>query len=146
MATILAHIRVKHGCEADFELIIRTLFTSSHASDKGLRRYEYWRAQETGLYYCLLAFDDFLAFMAHQSSAHHETATPALMAVITDLRLEWLDPVQGASPLPMTATQQVPDAASDLVKRYAEMMPVSIADWWLPLRATDKAAASRQFS
>lgn len=111
------------------------LFASSHASEKALRRYEYWRAQEPGKYYCLLAFDDFLGFMAHQASEHHEAAVPALMGTIADMRLEWIDPVTGAAPLPPTLPQAVPNGASDLIKRYAAMMPVAVADWWLALRS-----------
>ena len=140
MATILAHIRIKQGSEAQFETTVRELFSISHGSEKALKRYEYWRGQEPGTYYCLLAFDDFLGFMAHQSSAHHEAAVPALMAAIDDMRLEWVDPVQGASPLPATAPQVVPDSASDLIKRYAEMIPVSVAAWWSTLRGEPGAS------
>jgi len=134
MATILARIKIKQGCEATFETAVRDLFALSHGSEKALRRYEYWRAQDPGTYYCLLAFDDFLGFMAHQSSEHHEAAVPVLMAAIADMQLEWVDPVQSASPLPATVPQEIPEAASDLVKRYAQMMPVSMAAWWRTLR------------
>lgn len=134
MATILAHIRVKTGSEPDFERTVRELFEHSHGSEPGLRRYEYWRGQEPGHYYCLLAFDDYAGFLTHQSSPHHEAATPQLMTQIASLRLEWLDPVQGASPLPSTAPQSLPADATELVRRYAEMIPVEMAGWWQPLR------------
>lgn len=111
------------------------MFTASHSTEKALRRYEYWRAQDPGEYYCLLAFDDFLGFMTHQSSPHHEAAAAPLMNQIAELRLEWVDPVPGASPLPPTGTQELPADADALVRRYAEMMPVEIADWWRPLRS-----------
>lgn len=130
MASILAHIRVKPGSEASFEATIRPLFAESHVVEKALRRYEYWRAQEPGLYYCLLAFDDFLGFLRHQSSAHHEAAAPALMEMISDLRLEWLDPVTGACALPQTVSLAVPDDASTLIKQYAGMFPIRVAAWW----------------
>ncbi len=134
MATILAHIRIKPGCEAEFEQTARAMFESSHGREKALQRYEYWRSQTQGEYYCLLAFDDFIGFMAHQSSPHHEAAAEPLMAMIADLKLEWLDPVRGASPLPATQPQSLPADADALVRRYAEMMPVVMADWWAPLR------------
>ena len=134
MATILAHLQVKPGAEASFEQTISGLFEMSHASEPALRRYEYWRAQAPGHYYCLLAFDDFMGFMAHQCSAYHEAAVEPLMGQIEQMRLEWVDPVQGAAPLPTTRAQRVPESATELVKKYAEMMPVSEADWWLPLR------------
>lgn len=135
MATIIAHIRVKAGREAEFEQTARAMFAASHGNEAALKRYEYWRCQNPGEYYCLLAFDDFLGFMAHQSSPYHEAAAAPLMEVIADLRLEWIDPVQGASPLPATNPQDVPADADQLVRRYAEMMPVVMADWWTPLHA-----------
>lgn len=134
MATILAHLHLKPGAQASFEQTIRSLFEVSHRSEPALRRYEYWRAQEPGHYYCLLSFDDFMGFMTHQSSSYHEAAVEPLMGQIAQMRLEWVDPVQGAAPLPMTRAQGVPGSATELVRKYAEMMPVCEADWWLPLR------------
>ena len=134
MATILAHISLKPGCAARFEETARAMFAASHGKEAALKRYEYWRAQEPDHYYCLLAFDDFMGFMAHQTSPHHEAAAAPLMDVIADLKLEWLDPVEGASPLPATNAQQIPDTASDLLKSYAEMFPVNMAPWWAKLR------------
>jgi len=136
MATILAHIRAKPGSETDFEQIAQAMFRSSHGNEPGLLRYEYWRSKTPGEYYCLLAFSDFMAFMKHQASPHHELAAKPLMDVIADLQLEWIDPVPGASPLPPTRPQLVPADADALIRRYAEMMPVVMADWWAPLRAT----------
>lgn len=134
MATILAHIRVKPDNEASFEQTIRRLYAASHGSEPGLRRYEYWRSQEAGLYYCLLSFDDFRAFLSHQCSDHHEAAVAPLMAQIGAMKLEWVDPVQGAAPLPLTRAQPVDASAGELVRKYAQMCPVQEADWWLPLR------------
>ena len=136
MATIIAHIRVKPGSEGEFEQIARAMFASSHGNEPALKRYEYWRGQSRSEYYCLLAFDDFMGFMTHQSSAHHEAAAAPLMDLISDLRLEWVDPVRGASPLPATQPQALRPDADEVVQRYAEMMPVEMADWWAPLRAS----------
>ena len=136
MAAILAHIRIKPGSEVEFEQTAQAMFRSSHCKEPNLLRYEYWRSKTPGEYYCLLAFNDFTGLMEHQSSTHHEAAAKPLMDVIADLRLEWIDPVQGASPLPPTRPQAVPADADALVRRYAEMMPVEMADWWTPLRAT----------
>lgn len=134
MATILAHLRVKPGLEAPFEQTIRRLYAASHAREPGLRRYEYWRSQEAGLYYCLLSFNDFAAFLSHQCSEHHEAAVAPLMAQLDAMKLEWVDPVQEAAPLPVTRPQPIDASASELVRKYAEMCPVQEADWWLPLR------------
>ena len=68
--------------EEQFEAIARSLYATSHETEKGLRRYEYWRGEEEGLYYTQLSFDDFLSFIAHQTSEHHETASPQIGAVV----------------------------------------------------------------
>lgn len=131
MATILAHIRVKPGKEAFFEETVRPLFSQSHADEEALLRYEYWRGQKTGSYYCMLSFKDYAGFMAHQTSPHHEGAIPALGDAIDTIELEWIDPVPGASVSPPTRVQVLGDDASDLAKAYAARIPVQIASWWL---------------
>ena len=130
MATLLCHIRIQAGSEAKFEKLARELHAATHAEETGCRRYEYWRAAQPRLYYALLAFDDFHAFLAHQTSDHHEDRSPALGKVIEDIRLEWVDPVEGASDLPRTAAQDVPDGADELVRQYHEMYAPTIQDWW----------------
>lgn len=134
MATILAHLSVRPGAEADFEAISRDLYVESHASEEGLLRYEYWRGAEVGTYYTLLSFRDFASFIAHQTSEHHEAASPKLGAVLTGLRLEWIDPVEGASPLPRTETQDLSHVAHDLTRLYAERFAARIAPWWATVR------------
>jgi len=134
MASLIAHIRIKPGREAAFEGTARTLFATSHALEPALRRYEYFRGQAPGAYYCLLAFDDAVGFFVHQASAHHEAAAAPLMEMIESLSLEWVDPVQGASPLPPTTPQDAPASADAAMRRYAETMPVTPAAWWAPLR------------
>jgi quinol monooxygenase YgiN len=134
MATILAHIRVHSGRERDFESVARALHADTHARERGVRHYEYWRGAEPGLYYCLLAFDDFNAFLEHQTSPHHESASPRLGALIRAMQLEWVDPIQGASKLPATDTQALPADASDLTRRYHRIFAVQMQDWWDALR------------
>ncbi len=136
MASLIAHIRVKPGREADFEATARTLFASSHEREPALRRYEYFRGQTPRAYYGLLAFDDVVGFLTHQAAAHHEAAAAPLMDVIESLTLEWVDPVQGASPLPPTTAQATPANADAVMRHYAETMPVTPANWWAPLRKT----------
>ena len=121
--------------ESQFESIARSLYAASHGTEAGLRRYEYWRGQEVGLYYTLLSFDDFLSFIAHQTSDHHETASPAIGAAVADIRLEWVDPIRDASPLVATASQVAPADADELTTLYAERFAARIAEWWGPLRA-----------
>jgi hypothetical protein len=94
-----------------------------------------WRGQEEGSYYCLLAFEDYLAFLIdHQISDHHEAATPPLMEVIAEESIEWVDPIQGAAPLPPTEPQEPPAEAPAIAATYHQMLRVQLADWWKKLR------------
>jgi quinol monooxygenase YgiN len=134
MATILAHIHVHTGREHEFETVAARLHGETHARETGVRHYEYWRGAEPGLYYCLLAFDDFHAFLEHQTSAHHEAASPRLGELIREMRLEWVDPVAGASGLPPTRMQALPPDADPLTARYHRAFAVKLQDWWERLR------------
>ena len=130
MATILAHIRVKEGSEAAFEALAADLYRATHESETAVRRYEYWRGTEPRLYYSLLAFDDFHGFLAHQTSDHHEEASPRLGEMIEDIRLEWVDPLGEASDLPPTEPQDAPEGADELTRRYAKLFAARKAPWW----------------
>lgn len=135
MATILAHIQIHPGMEARFEALVSELHEAT-ARESGKRHYDYFRSAEPGLYYCLLAFDDFHAFLAHQTSEHHEKASPQLGELIAKMRLEWVDPVQGASELPPTDMQALPDDADELTTRYHQLFAATLQDWWQPLRTS----------
>jgi len=134
MATLLAHITVKPGCETRFEGIARELFERTHAVETGVLRYEYWRGHDPRTYYTLLSFDDHRAFITHQTSDHHETASPAIGETVESLRLEWVDPIAAASPLPTTAAQDAPDGADELTVKYTDRFAAVVADWWLAER------------
>jgi quinol monooxygenase YgiN len=134
VATLLAHIQVHAGREREFEAVARRLHALTHAHEAGVRHYEYWRAAEPGRYYCLLAFDDFHAFLAHQTSDHHESASPRLGELIRDMELEWVDPVSGASRLPPSAMQPLPDGADPLTTRYHALFAAKLQTWWEALR------------
>ena len=136
MATALAHIRVRAGQEASFERLAVDLYGATHREESAVRRYEYSRGTEPGTYYCLLSFDDFHGFLAHQSSDHHEAASPELGEVIESMRIEWLDPIQGASPLVPTADQPLPAGASAAAIRHHERFAGIGEDWWLERRAS----------
>ena len=134
MATLLAHITVRSGSEVRFEEIARELYERTHADEPDVLRYEYWRGATSGTYYTLLAFDDHRAFIDHQTSDHHEEASPAIGAVVESFRLEWVDPISGASDLPPTNSQPAPEGADELTTRYAASYAAQVADWWLALR------------
>jgi quinol monooxygenase YgiN len=134
MATLLAHITVRPGAEAEFESVARVLYERTHATEHDVRRYEYWRGADERTYYTLLSFPDHRGFIAHQTSDHHETASPQLGRLIESLRLEWLDPIQGASPLPATEMQSAPDGSDELTAAYTTRFAATIAAWWESLR------------
>ena len=133
MATCLAHIRVKDGKAEQFEAIARGLYEASAGHEPGMNRYEYWRGQEPGSYYCLESFDGYAGFLAHETSAHHEAAAEPIMALIADFRLEWVDPVLGAAPLGTSHEYALGVDASERERLYAEMFPLKLARWWLGL-------------
>jgi quinol monooxygenase YgiN len=134
MATLLAHITVRPGAEADFEAVARTLYERTHASESAVLRYEYWRGRDPRTYYTLLSFVDHRGFIAHQTSDHHETASPELGRLIEDLTLEWVDPIEGASELGPTEMQPAPEGADELTVAYTERFAALVAPWWEPLR------------
>jgi quinol monooxygenase YgiN len=136
MATILARIVIHSGREAEFEALAASLHRASHDTEEHLRAYGYWRAQEPRHYYTLLAFDDYLGFLEHQSSDHHESAAPQLRDFIESISLEWVDPIEGASTLVASNPQDVPDDASPVARRYSKLMPAQVADWWHSLRSS----------
>ena len=134
MATILAKIQTHPGKEAEFEKIMTHMYQQTHGTEEGVQRYEYWRGREPGFYYCLLSFDDSVAFWRHQASDHHESETAAMQECIAELDLEVVDPVAGAAPLVGTESQEVPDSESEAVKNMAGVFPLLLAEWWFDQR------------
>ena len=134
MATLLAHIKVRSGMEARFEELATELFQATHANERAVRRYEYFRGADPGTYYALLSFDDYHGFLEHQASDHHEVAAPQLGEVTESMRLEWVDPVEQASPLVPTDHQPLPEGASPVAAHYHERFGDITADWWRSLR------------
>jgi len=134
MATLLAHITVKPGSEEAFEEIARTMYERTHADEPDVRRYEYWRGADPRTYYTLLSFDDHRALIVHQTSDHHETASPSIGEAVESIRLEWVDPIADASPLTATEMQPAPDDADELTVAYTDRFAAEVADWWLAQR------------
>ena len=134
MSTLIAHITVVEGGESTFESLAAELFEISHRVEPGLRLYEYWRSATPREYYAIVACDDFRAFIAHQTSEHHETYGPRLGTVIESIRLEFVDPVRGATTLGATVMQEPLPDANELTIAYSRRFAAQIADWWQPLR------------
>ena len=134
MSTILANLQVHPGKETQFEEVMAYMYEQTHGHEEGIVRYEYWRGRTPGNYYCLLSFEDSLAFWRHQASDHHEGQMARFAECIAELDLETVDPVAQASPLHPTRAQTVPEGESDLVKTQAAEFPIELEKWWLALR------------
>jgi len=112
------------------------MYAETHGKEAGVLRYEYWRGQAAGFYYCLLSFTDSLSFWRHQASDHHEGEMQRFGACIAELELEVIDPVQQASPLPTTRAKAVPTDASEAIREQAAAFPITEATWWQAARNT----------
>jgi quinol monooxygenase YgiN len=106
------------------------LHRETWAHDTGCLRYEYWRGADRRLYYSLLSFEDHAAFLRHQTSEHHEAASPRIGALCETLKLEWVDPLPDASPLPATEMQPLPDDADEKTALYHGIFAATVQDWW----------------
>jgi quinol monooxygenase YgiN len=135
VATLLVHIRVRAGMEARFERVVAGLYRQTHERESAVRRYEYFRGADPATYYCLLSFDDYHGFLVHQSSDHHESAGPELRELTEEMRLEWIDPLQQASPLSPTDSQPLPADASPVAARYHERFDPIGEAWWDAVRS-----------
>jgi quinol monooxygenase YgiN len=138
MATILAHIQIKPGKEARFEALQGALWRTTHATEPGTKRYEFFRGETEGSYYGLLSFDDFQAFLVHQSSDAHEEFGAQFGDVVEGIRIEWIDAIEGANALKPNVPQDAPAGASDLQRTYAKSYAIRMADWWGALRNKGK--------
>jgi quinol monooxygenase YgiN len=137
MATILAHLQVTAGREREFEAVAAELYRATHRNETRVRRYEYWRGEKPGTYYTLLSFVDEEGFLEHQTSDHHEAAGPKLSGLISEMRLEWIDPMQAASPLSPTNRQPLRSDANALWTMYHARYAAKVQNWWFPMRAVE---------
>ncbi len=131
---MLAHITIHPGKEREFEAVAAELWQHTHADEVGVARYEYWRGAAPGTYYTLGSFDGYDGFIRHQISEHHVAAGAKLKELIADMRLEWVDPVDGGNGLqPTNGTDAGPDVG-ELEGSYRTRHAAQVQDWWLPLR------------
>jgi quinol monooxygenase YgiN len=135
MSTMIAHIVINEGKEAEFEAVTRGLFTASHRDEPRLLAYGFWRAAEPRHYYGILAFEDYVAFMEHQISPHHENPAATLRDCIQSINVEFCDPVQGSSKMRPSNPQELPADAPQIMREYAKRFPVNVPDWWKRLRS-----------
>ena len=136
MATLLSYIKVKEGQEAAYEDMQATLYDETHAREPDCRRYEFFRGPERGEYYALLSFDDFQAFLVHQSSEHHEDFGAKFGNIIDDHWVKWVDPMdRGSAGLVPTNPQEPQADATDLMIENSRSMAIEVPDWWREQRS-----------
>jgi quinol monooxygenase YgiN len=134
VATFLAHIKVHEGKEKRFEELAKDLFSATHENEEDVVRYEYWRGSESQTYYTSASFKDYLGFLKHQASSHHEEVASELREITVEIKIEWIDPILGASELVETNHQTPPSELGELATSYSERMPANAQPWWLELR------------
>ena len=135
MSTILAHITIKKGMEAQFEAVESELWQLTHTKEENVRRYEFFRGAKEGHYYGLLSFDDFNGFVKHQASPHHEGAS-GLGEVIESIDLEWVDAVGTCSDLAPTDNQPLFEGANEVQTQYHSQFAPNVQDWWRAVRGS----------
>lgn len=133
MSTLLAHVTVKEGMEEHWESIARTVVPATHENEQNVVRYEYWRGSAPRTYYVLLSFESFDGFMEHQVADYHHNA--GFGDCFEDFKLEWVDPITGASPLKpsVTAGEERPDK-DDVWNTYVRNHSETAPQWWSAMR------------
>jgi|TARA_B100000315_G_scaffold256273_1_gene301800 hypothetical protein len=127
MTSLLAHIRIRKGTEERWEATIREQVDRTLANETEVIRYKYWKGQAPLTYYAL-SFTSKLAFFEHQDADYHRT--PMLAELTDNIRLEFLDPVEGTSPLPHTEDPPLPEDAEPDITEWETLTPIRMAPWW----------------
>lgn len=129
MATLLAHMRVRPGKEAEWEALMRSMTLETFRKEGGVIRYEFWKGETERTYYCLLAFKDKFAYYEHQMSEAFQEAD--LSPLLEEHTVEYLDPVQGAGGgLPPTRDPPLPDDAGEELREMQQLYPIRMPAWW----------------
>ena len=130
MATLISHLKIFPGKEREFERVARQMYLKTQG-EPGCHRYEYYRREEPGHYFSFEIFADYHAFVQHLAAPYHEAADwPSLLEAV---RVEWLDPVAGASSAGPTDEKRAPPDAGEVLRKCYELYRVR-ATWWQALR------------
>ncbi len=133
MSTLLAHVKIKQGLEDHWEEIAKRVFAATHENEDGCVRYEYWRGSAPRTYYVLLSFQSFDDFMIHQVADYHHNTD--FRDCFEDFKLEWVDPIESASPLKQSETSGKEKAdESDLWNTYVRNHSNKVPEWWINQR------------
>lgn len=128
MATLMVRLKVKPGQEERFENMITTLVDNTLSKESEVIRYEYWKGQEPLTWYAFLSFTGKTGFFTHQDADYHRNQP--YDECIESMQMEWLDPVDGASPLPRTQNPPLPAGTRPEIAEWEHRSPIQIAAWW----------------
>lgn len=78
MINKIVTLRVKPGLEAKAEGLLRELEQETAENDPGCLRYQWYKAEQPGLYYLLERWTDQTAIEAHSRAAHMARLLPLL--------------------------------------------------------------------
>lgn len=78
MINKIVTLRVKPGLEAKAEDLLRELEQETAENDRGCLRYQWYKAEQPGLYYLLERWTDQAAMEAHSRAAHMARLLPSL--------------------------------------------------------------------
>jgi hypothetical protein len=126
MATLLCQLTIRAECVEEFENSQRMMFAETN-KEKYVRLYQSFRSMNEREYFVIMTFDNYASFIDHEISPRHEEQNA--MPMIETIQFHWLDPLEGASDLPPTAYQEIPDP-TPLQKKYIDMFQIHRAAWW----------------
>ena len=133
VSTLLAHVKINHGLDDHREGIALCVFSATHDNEDGCVRYEYWRGSESRTYYVLLSFQSFDDFMTHQVADYHHNTD--FRDCFEDFNLEWVDPIENASPLIQSETSgETKEDRGEVWNNYVRNHSSEIPAWWLKQR------------
>jgi quinol monooxygenase YgiN len=128
MATLMVRLKVRPGREEQFEAMIAELVDNTLTHESDVIRYEYWKGQEPLTWYAFLSFTGKVGFFTHQDADYHRNQP--YDDNIESMQMEWLDPVEGASPLPRTLNPPLPQDTLARIAEWEDRSPIQPAAWW----------------
>jgi quinol monooxygenase YgiN len=91
--TFIATLKVKPGCEAEFERLQQELSELTHQTEPGTIVYDVVRSRaDPSVYVVYSRFRDDAAFELHQGTDFHARLVPPILATLAaDMQLEFYD-------------------------------------------------------
>lgn len=131
MLGVLATVTVRSGRDADFEALARQIWAATHALETGVHRYEYSRAEQQGVYFVSMLFDDYEAFLVHQASPHHTDLAGQMRDIYERIDLQFTQPLDGGFGVPDHGAPTGVTISAELQAKYRERYPEPHPDWWV---------------